>query len=478
MQLHRLKILSDSDILQIHEASLRVLSETGIVVGSEKVLKLLAQAGTRVDFQKKIVKIPRQLIEKTLTSLPSQITLYNTRSKQPVFTLNGASSHMVAGSDAVFFLDFETGEHRLITNADVTQFTRIADALENIDMVGCAGMPQDVPRKAAALYGAETVFNNTEKPLVFPHEAPEITRAVFDIARVISEEEDLSKHPVLICELSPTAPLSWTSGAVDALIETAKCRVPCIILPEPYAGVTAPLTLAGLLTVHNAEFLSSVVISQLVNKGTPIIYGQAWTTFDMKTANVLLASPESSLLKIAGKQLAEFYKIPAFSTGFNSDAPCLDIQDGWENAISGFAVLYSEMDLIADFGLTNTCLIASNEELVINNEILGILRRIKRGIDVSPETIAMDVIHKVGPKGNYLMEEHTLKYLRTGEHWEPIISNHLNYETWIKKGALDARKNAKERAKQILKIHTPKSLDESKQKEIKLILKKFESEVK
>jgi len=426
MQLHRLKILSDSDILQIHEASLRVLSETGIVVGSEKVLKLLAQAGTRVDFQKKIVKIPRQLIEKTLTSLPSQITLYNTRSKQPVFTLNGASSHMVAGSDAVFFLDFETGEHRLITKADVAQFTRIADALENIDMVGCAGMPQDVPRKAAALYGAETVFNNTEKPLVFPHETPEITRAVFDIARVVSEEEDLSKHPVLICELSPTAPLSWTSGAVDALIETAKCRVPCIILPEPYAGVTAPLTLAGLLTVHNAEF----------------------------------------------------YKIPAFSTGFNSDAPCLDIQDGWENAISGFAVLYSEMDLIADFGLTNTCLIASNEELVINNEILGILRRIKRGIDVSPETIAMNVIHKVGPKGNYLMEEHTLKYLRTGEHWEPIISNHLNYETWIKKGALDARKNAKERAKQILKIHTPKSLDENKQKEIKHILKKFESEVK
>jgi trimethylamine--corrinoid protein Co-methyltransferase len=478
MQLPRLEILSDGDISKIHEASLRVLSETGIVVGSEKALKLLAQAGARVDFQKRLVKIPPRLVEETLISLPSEITLYNTRSKQPAFTLDGASSHMVAGSDALFFLDFETGEHRLITRKDVTQFTRIADALENIDMVGCAGMPQDVPRKASALYGAQTVFNNTEKPLVFPHEAPEVTRAVFEIARVASGEDDLSKHPILICLLSPTSPLSWTPGAADALIETAKCGVPCIVLPQPYSGVTAPLTLAGLLTVNNAEFLSSVVISQLVNKGTPMIYGQAWTTFDMRTATVLMASPESSLSKIAGKQLAKFYQIPAFSTGLNSDAPCLDIQDGWENAISGFAVLYSAMDLIADFGLTNACLIASNEQLVIDSEILGILRRIERGIDVSPKTIAVDVINKVGPKGNYLTEEHTLRYLRTEEHWESIISNRLNYETWTKKGSPDAKKNAKERAKQILKTHTSKSLDEDKQKEITLILNKFESEEK
>jgi trimethylamine--corrinoid protein Co-methyltransferase len=209
-----------------------------------------------------------------------------------------------------------------------------------------------------------------------------------------------------------------------------------------------------------------------------MIYGQAWTTFDMKTATVLMASPESSLSKIAGKQLATFYQIPTFSTGLNSDAPCLDIQDGWENAISGFAVLYSAMDLIADFGLTNACLIASNEQLVIDSEILEILRRIERGIDVSPETIAVEVINKVGPKGNYLTEEHTLRYLRTEEHWESVISNRLNYETWIKKGSPDAKKNAKERAKQILKTHIPKSLDEDKQKEIRLILKKFESEQK
>jgi len=478
MQLRRLKILSDSEVSQIHEASRRILSETGMVVGSKKVLELLAQAGARVDFQKKLVKIPPQLVEETLISLPSQITLYNTRSKQPVLTLDGTNSYMVTGSGAVFFLDFETGERRLITKADVAQFTRIANALENIDMVGSIGMPQDVPRKAAEVYEAKTIFNNTEKPLVFPHEAPEVTRAVFDIVRVVGGEEDLSKHPILICELSPTSPLSWTSGAVDALIETAKCGVPCIILPQPYSGVTAPLSLAGLLTVCNAEFLSSVVISQLVKKGTPIVYGQAWATFDMRAANVLMASPESSLLTIAGKQLAKFYKIPVFSCGFESDAPCLDIQVGWEKATSGFAALYSGVDLIPDFGFTNTCLTASNEQLVIDDEILGILRRIERGIEVSPETIAVDVINKVGPQGNYLMEGHTLKYLRTGEHWEPIVSNHLNYETWIKQGAPDARENAKKRAKEILRTHIPKPLDENKQKEIELILKKFESEVK
>jgi len=402
--------------------------------------------------------------------------LHDSRTRRRAFVLGDGHTYTVAGHDAPYWYDSETGQRRKIIEKDVENFTKIADTSENVDMVGAAGMPQDVMPKSSLIHGIEAVYNNTEKPLYFSPDELEVTNAIFDIARIVGGEDDLSKHPTLICQLSSTAPLTWVKGAVESLVETAKCGVPCSILPQPLCGVSAPMTLAGNLAVHNAEVLSGIVITQLVKKGSPIIYAGGWSTFDMKEGTVVFASPESSLLRIAGPNLAKFYKIPCHSLGFDSDALCLDIQNGWEKAITGFIPLLVGVDLMVDLGIFELVLSASSEQLIIDNEILGLLYRVVEGIEVSPETIAFEVIKKVGSRGSFLEEEHTLDHLRTGEHWQPQISSRCVREVWNNRGNPTVVKNARDKVKEIIQTHQPKRLDENKQKEIKRIIETFESQ--
>lgn len=478
MKLSSLKVLSEGELLQIHEASLKVLSETGVIMFSQRALKLLDEAGARVDFQKKLVRFPKRLVEDSLNSVPKKFALHKTRSKEVAFVLGDGETHTVSDGEEPFFMDSKTGKRKEITKSDVVKLVRIADALSGIDMILPPGHPHDVPPKATILYGIDAVFSNSEKPVFFAGEDLSLTKAVLEIARVISGEEDLSKHPTLICEFSPTSPLSWLGSPVDSLIEAVESGVPCSVNPMPLSGVSAPFTLAGQLVMHNAEALSGIIISQIAKKGAPIMYAQCPSSFDMKKATTQFASPEAVLLRIAGTQLAKFYEIPVRSAGFITDSLCIDVQNGWENMLTGLCTLLSNLDLILGFGALGTCLVISNEQLIIDNEMFEIISRLKRGMNVSQETMATEVIQQVGPKGNYLCEEHTLKYLKTGERWEAVISNHDSYDTWTKKGSPSIEKRAKEKVEEILRTHTIEPLDRNKQREKNRIIEKFESEIK
>lgn len=291
---------------------------------------------------------------------------------------------------------------------------------------------------------------------------------------MIFREKDLSRRPILTCQLSPTSPLTWEKGAAEAVIETAKVGVPCVFLPQPYAGVTAPMTLAGLLTIHNAEILSGIVLSQLTRKGSPVIYGSAWSIFDMREGNVSMGSPETVLLRIAGAQMAKSYDIPYLTSGGDSDSHCLDEQNAWEKSIGLLGGLVSGADLIINSGMFATGLTVSFEQLVLDNEMAGMLFRFLRGINVSQETIATDLIKKVGPKGHFLCEDHTLKYLRIGEHWEPHVSNRSIYANWKKEGGQDVVERARKIARAIIHSHQPEKLNKEIQTELEKIIKNFE----
>ena len=476
MRLRKCAVLTEDEILQIHEASLKILAQVGIAIFSLEVLKLLDDAGAQVNYTNNLVKISKNMIEEALVSIPRKITLYNTRSKQLAFTLGDGITYAVAGHDAPYWYEPETGKRRKIVKKDVEDFTRIADALENVDAIGAAGMPQDVLPKGSLIHGVGAVYKNTEKPLYFSPDELEVTKTIFDISRVVGGNNDLSKAPILICQLSPTAPLSWVKGAVESLVETARCGVPCSILPEPITGVSAPMTLAGHLVMHNVEVLSGILITQIVRKRSPVIYAGGWTTFEMRESTALSASPEACLLRLAGPQIAQFYKIPCHSIGFDSESLSIDAQYGWEKAITGFTPLLAGVDLMVDLGVSESFLSASNEQLIIDHEILGSFKRLIKGIEVNPETIASDLIKKVGPRGNFLQEEHTLTYLKQSRYyWQPEISNRCSRYIWNSRGNPDMIKKAKERAEEILRSHQPKKLDEDKQKEIRCIIEEFDS---
>ena len=272
-----MKVLSDDDKQRIHGASLKLISETGMKIANERALKLLEDAGCKVHYEKQHVKIPSKLVEDCLATVPSEFDLYNSRTKEVAFNLNYIDQHPMAGGDSLYFYNYDTGKRENISKEQVEKFTKVADTLPNIDIVVPAGMPQDVAPKATTLHGVDAVFANTEKPLYFPHEGIEVTKAALEITRVVSDEKDLSKKPIAVYQVSPTSPLTWVESAVDSLMETVKGGIPCSIRPQPLSGMTSPYTAASQVLLNNAEILSGVVISQLIDKRVPLLYGQAWT---------------------------------------------------------------------------------------------------------------------------------------------------------------------------------------------------------
>lgn len=475
MRLTTLEVLSENELRRIHAASLRLLAETGMKIHSRRALELLGDFGAVVDLERESVKIPEAMVEDALRSVPSKITLYD-RDQESTIVLGEGQSYAASGHNAIFVLDGETGERRSATKKDVADFACLSDALENISVVGIQAMPQDVQPEVSLLHAVDAAFNNSTKHLYFSPESANVTKAVFEIARAVCRKEDLSSRPILTCQLSPTSPLTWEGGAAEALMETAQAGVPCSLLPQPFSGVTAPITLAGTLTVHNAEALSGIVITQLMRKGTPLIYGSAWTTFDMREANVLIGSPEAGLMRIAGAQLAKFYHMPSHTISPDSDAHCHDEQNAWERLFTSLCALSSGIDLIVNAGMFATGLTVSFEQLVLDNEMLGILFRSLRGIKVEPETIATEVIEKVGPGGNFLTEGHTLQHLRGDEHWRTEISNRCGYDQWVERGTPDVVSNARRKVQHILKIHKPKELPKDVQQQIAEIIRDFEAE--
>ncbi|MDR3551969.1 MAG: trimethylamine methyltransferase family protein, partial [Clostridia bacterium] len=211
--------------------------------------------------------------------------------------------------------------------------------------------------------------------------------------------------------------------------------------------------------------------------GTPVIYGAAWTTYEMKQANVLIGRTESSLLRIAGAQMAHFYRIPSHTTAPDTDSNLLDEQMAWEKMLSTVAGIVGANDLIVNLGMFGTGMSISMKQLVMDNEICRTVRRFLRGIEVSKETIAADVIAQVGPRGTFLMEDHTLEYLYNGEHIDLPVSNGANYETWKSKGMPGITQRADDIAADILKKGNKSPLDEAAKKELSDIIAKYEMQL-
>ena len=477
MRLQNFKVLSDQEIVQIHEASINILENTGVMIHSKKALDLLNSKGAAVDYDKKLVKISGKMVESCLKTIPKTIDLYD-RNGNKYLTLGDGVPKCASGHNAIFIIDDETNERRNSTVKDVENFALISDKLEDIDVVGVPVMPQDVTPQATLLYAVRALYENTTKPLFFSTESSAINSSIIDMMKVVAGKNLISECPTAISQLSSTSPLLWEPGAVDALIDVATEGVPLTLLPEPMTGVSAPYTVAGLLTMHNTEVLSGIVISQLVRPGTPVIYGSSWTTFDMKYTAAIIGSPETSMLRVAGCQMARYYNMPSHTTAPNSDSNAHDEQNSWEKTISNMCAICGGNDLIMNSGMFATGLTISLEQLVLDDEINGIIRRLLRGIEVNEDTIGTQVINSVGPKGSFLTEDHTLKFLLSGEFREVKVSNTNNYDNWLASGAPKAEQNASKIVKEYLKAGNNKVLERDVIKKLDRIIKVFESNIK
>ena len=264
---------------------------------------------------------------------------------------------------------------------------------------------------------------------------------------------DLHNQVYGICQLSPTSPLFWEEGATDAMLDMVDTGVPIAVLPEPNAGVSAPYTLAGLLTVHNAECLSGLAMIQMLRHGTKVMYASSWTITDMRTGAALVGSTETNVCRIAGAQLARFYEVPSHTTAPNSDNHAHDEQNAWEKTFSTFCSVAAGHDLMVNCGMFATGMTCSHEQLIMDEEVAAMARRIAAGIEVNKDTIAKDLIQKIGPQSDaYLTADHTIRWLRSKEYLRPRVSVRGPRGVWEAEGRKDTYQLAREKTRECARL--------------------------
>ncbi len=469
-------LLTPDQISSIHTATLELLETGGVAVHHDEARQMLADAGCRIK-EGHLVQIPNWMVEAAIQSAPSRITIYD-RLGNVAMCLEGRRVHFGLGTDLIHTYDLETGQLRPSQLSDVAVAARITDALDHIDFVGSYALPGDSPANLMYVDSFKTELENSTKPIFYTAAGLEDIAFINAMAAAtVDSEEELRKKPIHIHYSEPLSPLSHTFGAIQKLFFCADHGIPVNYTPGMMAGASAPVTLAGAVTVGNAEALSGLVLHQLRAKGAPIVSGFGMSTLDMRTSSCIYGCPEYRLALSACADLYHHYGLPMWGTAGVSDANCLDQQAGMEWAVSIMMDAMHGANLVHDIGYLGQGLIGHPGGLVMCDEIISYVKRFVRGFDLDDVHLDLDLIREVGPGGEYLATEQTREMFKT-EHWLPHQCNRDNLDTWKMKGRKDWAEISTEKAREILKTHTPEPLSDASRNTLDEIRKDAEAKLK
>ena len=465
----QLKVLTDDQMERIHLAVLEVLEDVGVRVEHKEALQIFADNGASVDFDRQVVKMPEHVLMRALSAAPSRFTLHGKTPEYDV-RVNTEDVFTIGGSSALSVLDLE-GSRRPATLQDLVDFTRLLDAMENLHIMHAIVVPQDIPQPGFDRILWTTVMKNTYRNYYSQGQWGVSIRDQVEMAKVIQgSEAEIRRRPMFTIVICLMSPLVQSGERVDEMMESAKYGIPLYIEVDAQCGSTTPITVAGTLVEECANVLMGIALTQFVNPGNPCVFSIASGIMNMQTGDYCGAGPEVGLLHAATAQMAHFYGLP-FQGGTGIDATLPDAQAGYERAIQVLTNGLGGTNFIhLSLGMMEQMLLASYEQVVIDNEILGAAFRVVEGVEVNDDTIALDVIKEVGIGGNYLAHDHTVKYLRS-DYWFPKITNRETWGPWMAAGGKDMRQRANERAREILDTHHPKPLSDDQEREIDKIAK-------
>lgn len=456
----RLNPLTDHELQRLHDAALEVLLDPGARIMTEPARELLVRNGATQEGDD-LVRIPGELVARALETAPSRFTIFD-RTGEPALDLGAGNVYVGAGVTNLNYLDPRDQQVKDFTLEATAESTLLADALPNLDFVATPGVTRPSDDLPLEIVNQEEFFRmvtNTTKPLMVLIAGEPELRDIFDMAELVAGGADeLRRRPFVMPYLNSVSPLLFNPETLDKLFLAADRGLPASCQAAPQVGATGPVTIAGTLVVSAAETLIGLVLSQLRNPGTPFISGTVPFLMDMRYGTVTAGGPDGLRFMVAMAQLCRWWGLPSVGMSFGGDSKDADEQAALEAGFYGFGTVLGGVDLVFDAGCVEGGLLFSPELLVISDELVGMTRAAVEPIDVSDETIALDVIRAVGPGEVFLGEDHTLEHFR--ELWTPQVLSWEGRKEWSDAGAKTLRTKARERVFDVWQTHEVPPLPE------------------
>jgi trimethylamine--corrinoid protein Co-methyltransferase len=462
--------ISEEQARKIHWASLDILERLGIRLHHQGAIDLLQKGGADVD-DGNLVRIPSGMVEKALSTVPKRVVLYDRHGK-PAMPLEGSRCFYGPGSDCLNIIDHRTGGRRKPVLQDVTEGVILCDALPNIDFVMSMVLPVDADKSRADSYQMEVMLANTTKPIIaVTYELKGLIDAVEMAEAVVGGADALRRKPLLTCYINVVSGRNHNKEALEKLLYLSGRGLPALYAPSATGGLTCPVTPAGAVAQENAGVLAGLVLSQLAREGAPFIMtGIHLTPMDMRTMVSSYADPERGLLQAMGR----LYGLPAFGWGGATDSKLVDQQAAAEAALTILAETLVGGNIVHDLGYLESGLTFSFAQLVICHEIVSWIEAFLRGVEVSDETLALDVIEQVGPEGMYLATDHSRRHYREG--WYPDLFEREPLNEWVERGSKTLAERAGERVAAILGEHQPEPLPDDTRVRLRAIVEQTGAE--
>jgi trimethylamine--corrinoid protein Co-methyltransferase len=460
MKTARFEVLSQEEIGTIHSASMEILAQVGILVKYKKAREIFRDAGAIVEDQNLTVKIPEKLVQWAVDQAPKQFSLFGFDGNFKLDIGQDQTSPIFAGlGTPTRIIDLFDGSVRATTKKDMIDHIILINACNHIHNSQMDVWPNDIPMTTIHAEAIWAWVHNSNKPYGMGCYGYLPT---WDMMRMMSlavgGKEELQKHPRFFGICSVVSPLQMDQAQAEGLLICAEYGQPVTCAPEGIAGMTAPVTLAGLIAQENASILAHITLAQIFRPGTPILYGTVSTTANMRYGTVTLGSVETGLITAASAQMARYYGLPIRSVGGTTESKREDLQAGFERMGTLLPAVLAGVNLITCGGTLDSTMIESHALLMLDDVICGAASRLARGIEVTQETLALDLIKRVGYSGSYIAEMETSKLYRK-ESFMPKLFSQEPYETWENEGSKLAIDRAREKAISILAKHTPREVD-------------------
>jgi trimethylamine--corrinoid protein Co-methyltransferase len=458
------KFLDDSLIQQIIDEAKQLLCTLGVEIQNQQALQMLSDAGAEVDMDQKMVRFQEKLIDESIKSSPSAFRLHDTMGNE-THHFKGNNVYFTPGSAALHVLDYDSGKIRKPDTNDYVRYVKVVSQLRYIASQSTAFIPADVHEKISDSYRLFLSLLYGEKPVVtgaFTIEAFEIMKNLQLAVR--GSESALKEKPLAIFSCCPTSPLKWSEVTCQNVMDCARFSIPIELIAMPLAGFIAPVSLVGSLIQHTAETFSGIVLSQVSNPGTPVLYGGSPAIFDVRYETTPMGAIETMMIDCAYNEIGKFLGLPTQAYISLSDAKSLDAQAGMESGVGATLAVLAGINSISGPGMLDFESCQSLEKLVLDNELCGMSYRLIEGIQPREDFPARPIFEELLQEQHLLISEHTRQYLREEHFFPGRVIDRANRPRWMEEGSLTLGERAHQQVEKLLQSYQPPGISAETQK--------------